>query len=393
LTTPTPIEHRGMICRIDKERRMIGRWLACAVAFCLGSAAAAQGGIRVVPAPAAEAARVVPLPVRVGGRALRVGTAATPRWRRQWPGTYFETGFVGAVAGFRVGPGEAILNLLVDGRPVPPLVRPAPGFYRIEGLSPGRHVLRVEIATEDQGWATEFDGFYAPRGTRALPPAPRSRQIEFIGDSHTVGYGNISPKRECSREEVWATTDASRGIGPLTARRYGADYQVNAISGRGIVRNYGGGAGDTLPAAYPFTLLDHAAPYRDPVWRPRIVVVALGTNDFSTPLKPGEKWASRDALHEDFETSYVRFVRGLRARDPRAFFILWAIDLADGEIASEVQRVAARLRASGERRLAFIPVTGLALSACDYHPSLADDRRIAAAIGGFIDAHPGVWGR
>jgi lysophospholipase L1-like esterase len=372
---------------------MIARWLACALACCVGSAAVAQAEIRVVPAPAAEAARVVALPVHVGGRSLRGGTAAAPQWRRQWPGTYFETGFTGAAVGFRVGPGEAMLNLFVDGRPTPPLVRPAPGLYRIEGLAAGRHLLRVEIATENQGWPTEFDGFYAPRGTRVAPPAPRTRQIEFVGDSHTVGYGNTSPKRECSREEVWATTDASRGIGPLTARRYGADYQVNAISGRGIVRNYGGGAGDTLPAAYPFTLFDHAAPYRDPAWRPQILVIALGTNDFSTPLHPGEKWDSRDALREDFEASYVRFVRGLRARNPQAFFILWATDLADGEIASEVQKVAARLRASGETRIAFIPVAGLSLSACDYHPSLADNRRIAGAIGGFIDAHPAIWGR
>ncbi len=372
---------------------MRGHWFGCAMALCLGAGAPAAGSVRVVPAPAGAAAEMAPLPTRVGGRAAQSGTRAAPRWVRQWPGTYFETAFRGSAAAFRVGPGEVILNVRVDGRAMPPLVKPAPGLYRVDGLAPGRHVVRVEVATEDQGWVTEFDGFFAPRGTKAAPLAPRARQIEFIGDSHTVGYGNTSPKRECSGGEVWATTDASQGIGPLTARRYGADYQVNAISGRGIIRNYNGGAGDPLPVAYPYVLFDKAARYRDPAWRPQVIVVALGTNDFSTPLHAGEKWPTREALHADFEATYVRFVHTLRARNPRAFLILWATDMADGEIAAEVRRLTERLRASGERRLAFVPISGLALSACNYHPSLADDRRIAEAIERAVDAMPGVWRR
>lgn len=272
-------------------------------------------------------------------------------------------------------------------------MRPAPGLYRIAGLKPGRHVLRIEVATENQDAPTEFDGFYAGRGTRPLPPPHRARQIEFIGDSHTVGYGNTSPTRACNGKQVWATTDASQGLGPLTARRYGADYQVNAISGRGIVRNYNGAAADPLPVAYPFILFDKAKLYRDPSWRPQVIVVALGTNDFSTPLHEGEKWASREALHADFEATYVRFVRSLHARNPRAFFILWATDMANGEIASEVQKVVGQLRASGERRLAFTTVSGLALSACNYHPSLADDRKTAETIEHVIDSEPSIWRR
>src|SRR5207237_1246644 len=81
-------------------------------------------------------------------------------------------------------------------------------------------------------------GVFAAPGTVAAPLRHRRRAIEFIGDSHTVGYGNTSPGRACTEDQVWATTDTSRGIAPLTAARYAADYQVNAISGRGVVRNY-----------------------------------------------------------------------------------------------------------------------------------------------------------
>lgn len=39
-----------------------------------------------------------------------------------------------------------------------------------------------------------------PAGTRALPPAVPARQIEFVGDSHTVGYGNRSTRTACSTQ-------------------------------------------------------------------------------------------------------------------------------------------------------------------------------------------------
>ncbi|WP_380779644.1 GDSL-type esterase/lipase family protein [Sphingomonas sp. R86520] len=330
-----------------------------------------------------------PLPIHIGGRVERTAGG----YRRQWPGTYFEASFRGRGVLLRVGEGDVILRVSVDAATAATLVKPKPGLYRVEGLATGRHSIRVDVASESQAASTVFGGFYATAGTRALPSPARARQIEFIGDSHTVGYGNISTKRDCTQDEVWATTDASQAMPALTARRYGADYQVNAISGRGIVRNYNGMPADTVPAAYPFTLFDKAKRYADPAWHPRLFVIALGTNDFTTPLHPGEPWKTRDALHADYEQRYVAFVKRLWARDPNAHIVLWATDMADGEITSEVGKVAARLKAEGQRNVAFVPVTGLAFTGCHSHPSTADDSRITAALSTYIDAHPEMWTR
>lgn len=337
-------------------------------------------------APAAEAPGLRPLPMRVIGRAVR----ERGFWVRQWPGTIFETAFAGGEARFRLGPGEAALAISVDGREVARLTRPGVRLYRVSGLGPARHVLRVQVATESQSGPTRFGGFLAGRGTRPVPLPAARPTIRFVGDSHTVGYGNASAKRECTPEEVWATTDATRAVPALLARHYGADVEVEAISGRGVVRNYGGFRGDTLPEAYPYALLDRRFPWRNAGGGARLVVVALGTNDFSTPLKPGEKWPDRDALRADFEASYVGFLRRLRAESPRAFLLLWIVDSGNGEIAREVGRVTDRLRASGERKIAFVPVSGLAMTGCDWHPSAADDEKIAAALARFIDSRPGL---
>jgi len=353
--------------------------LAAAAAL-TGAAPAAT--VRVLPT-AAPADTSHPLPMRTGGRTQTDGAMI----ERQWPDTYFDVGFRGTGVLFRVGEGEVHLHVVVDGQPPASLVRPKPGFYRIDGLAPGPHRVRVEVVSESQAGPTGFGGFFPIAGTTALPLPPATRRIEFIGDSHTVGYGNTSATRECTTDDVWATTDSSRGVGALTAAAFGAEYRVHAISGRGIVRNYDGFSADTIPSAYPFLLFDKAVADRSEDWSPQVVVIGIGTNDFSTALHPSEKWKTREDLRADFERSYARFVSGLRTRYPNAFFVLWATDIAAGEVEAEGRRVVERLNAAGERRVAFVPVHGLAMTACHGHPDLADDRAIAAALGTAITAH------
>lgn len=359
---------------------MSGRPAALLFLLPLVAAAACQPSI--FPIAASETLEMRNLPLVVQGRVIPEPGGLS----RQWPGTYFETSFAGRGAAFRIGTGEVTVHVIVDGRLVRTLVKPVPAVYRVDDLKPGRHKLRIEIASESQNAPTVFGGFYADRDVKPLSPSRLARQIEFIGDSYTVGYGNTSRKRECSEGEVWTTTDTSQAFGPLLAKRYGADYQVNAISGRGIVRNYDGFEADTLPAAYPFALLNRPEKVRDPEWNPQLVVISLGTNDFSTPLKPGERWLTREELRADYENKYVQFVRQLRAGNPRATFILWSTDTAEGEVANETRRVVAKLRASGDSRVAFLLVPALSFSGCDYHPSVADDRVIAERLAAVIEA-------
>jgi len=355
--------------------------VAAAIGAGFVSAASAAPAVDAVPGKPAGATRI---PAQVIGR-------MDPQGHYQWPGLYFESRFDGPRVYFETGPGDVILAVSVDGAPIGRLVKPRPGSWRIDGLAKGPHVVRVEAVTESQSAPNTFAGFSVPGGSGGLPMQPRRRQIEFIGDSHTVGYGNSSTTRECTQEDVWKTTDSSAAFGPKVARHYDADYQVNAISGRGIVRNYDGSPGDPLPVAYPFVLLDHAQRYENAAWRPQVIVIALGTNDFSTPLHAGEPWATREALHADYEATYARFVEGLRARNPRALIVIWATDLAEREIQTEARKVVDALKSRGDRGIEFIPVDGLAMTGCHWHPSVVDDDAIAARLIERIDARE-PWG-
>ncbi len=298
---------------------------------------------------------LIPLSMSVGGRVRTIRSSSpvgfgSEEYEYQWPGTYFETAFIGREFYFRIGPNHEILHVVVDGQAPIVLVNPEVGLYRLSGLANGPHSASVLVVTESQQAPNSFGGFDIVAGEKPLPLERRSRQIEFIGDSFTVGYGNTSPRQECSVDEVWATTDNSKAFGPLTANHYQADYQINAISGRGIVRNYNGSRGDVLPAAYPYLLFDKKQKYADPNWKPQIIVIALGTNDFSTPLNPGERWVTRDELRSDYEKTYVSFIQSLRAANPDAYIILWGTDTAD----AEVQRVVEQAKAQGEMKISFI---------------------------------------
>lgn len=359
------------------------RVLSLALAFMApGNVSAYTAGstARIEPVQGTTPALTV-LPLHIGGRVEQAEGYA-----RQWPGSYFETSINGRSVLFDIGKGRVALHVLVDDHLIGTLVNPTAGLYRI-ALSSGRHHIRVEVASESQAGPSVFRGYFAEPGTGAVSAPPRKRQIEFIGDSHTVGYGNTSPTQTCTEDEVWSTTDTSRSFAVTLAKRYGADYRVNAISGRGVVRNYNGFAGPTLPAAYPFLLLDQRTRDERRDWHPQVIVIALGTNDFSTPLHEGEPWKTREELHADFEAKYVAFVRQLRAQDPKARIVIWATNKANGEIEAEVAKVVATLRASGETRLTYAPIDELNFAACHSHPSLADEKviadRLAQAIGTF----------
>lgn len=365
--------------------------LACASLLDVSAHAAALQVQKVSTLPVLH-----PLAMSTGGRILATPSLSgnsfgSEDYTYQWPGTYFRAAFQGTQVYFRIVQGDEILHIVVDGQSTPPLVKPTPGPYRVEGLSPGNHTIAIFVATESQSAPNTFGGFALPSGEQGLTPPQRHRQIEFIGDSHTVGYGNLSSTTACTHRQVWYDTDDTQAFGPLVARHYHADYQIDAISGRGVVRNYGGSPVDTLPQVYPYVLFKKQQKYSDPAWKPQVLVIALGTNDFSTPLHSGEPWHTRAQLHRDYEATYRRFFQQLRARNPQADIIVWATEIGGGEVESESRKVVRQLQHRGFRRIAFLPIDGLSFGACNSHPTLADDEVIAHKLEHRIDADPRIW--
>jgi len=334
----------------------------------------------LAPLALIAAAPVAQTGMHIGGRVIAEDNGGV---RFGWPAIYFEQRFRGTGVTATVETATEIFRLYVDGKDRGTL-RPGAPTVKVVELANGEHVARLEKLTESQSGGAVFGGF-SFEGV-PLPTPARARRIEFIGDSHSAGYGNTSATRTCTRQEIHDTTDTQQAFGPLLAKGLDADYRVNAYSGAGIVRNYNGVAPEqNLPILYGRAIPGEAdSRANDDDWHPQLIVIKLGTNDFSTPLHAGEKWADAAALHADYQASYGRFLRVLIARHPKAHFLLMASD----PFLADVQAVA---KASG-RVVPVIRTIDMELTGCDWHPSLKDDRAVADQLEEAIAAMPGLWG-
>ncbi|MEH0399598.1 GDSL-type esterase/lipase family protein [[Kitasatospora] papulosa] len=309
-----------------------------------------------------------------------------------WPGVYFEGRFRGTGLGVVLDCAAADYDVQVDGTTVATLVTPGDTTHWIDGLRDGEHTVRVVRRNDTPGDTSTFGGFVAaPGGTVLGRPAPRDRQIEFIGDSLTMGYGNVSGTRACDPEQLRRTTNSDVSHGALTARQLDADYQINGLSGLGMVRNVAGICPDvTYRTYYDRALLNvDGDVWQNPgTWRPQVVVVNLGSNDFSD-LTPGEAWTP-DSLAAAYRTAYGEFLRELRTRNGAGTLL---VAVGFDRNAEHVRQVVEARNDAGDSGVHYwyLDQSGLDFLGCDGHTSAHDDRVIADRLAPFLRSLPTGW--
>lgn len=330
---------------------------------------------------AQEIAGMTPLPLTVIGQ-----TTPSPQTsgslRHDWPAIYATGQFTGSTVALHFDDAQNSYEIRIDGAAAPSLTLHQPGrrVLWITGLDAGPHRIRLDKISEG---AAQFGPVLVPSADQAgPPPPPRQRRILFIGDSDTVGYGNMSAGRECTPSQVARQTNTRHAFGPIVARHFNADYTMIAQSGIGVVRNYGGDAPDATMLSHDLSAPSDAAP--------QVIVIALGSNDFATPLGADEHWTGPDALRVAFETGYRDLVQAQRAQHPAAFIILLAFaDGGDTYLAAH-DAVWTTLQPSGTA-MAEIVVPALDRTGCHWHPSAQDHAMIANRLIARITQQPGLW--
>jgi lysophospholipase L1-like esterase len=222
-----------------------------------------------------------------------------------------------------------------------------------------------------------FAGFIVEAGHDLLvKPGAAERQIEFVGDSITTGYGNEGESPIC-----WFTADTqnvANGYAALTADAFNADYSIVALSGLGVVRNLRAAESSSAVTAIDFvdrTLAMNPVLTWDPERTiPDAVVVNLGTNDFSSIPFPEA---------EEFAEAYISLLRRIRDRYPEATIFALSgplmLDPAPAAIRSAVERM--RLE-NNDEKVIYVPIennldeTGADLG-CDGHPNVQGHKKIA----------------
>lgn len=334
--------------------------------------------------PDPSTAGATPLPLALSGRFARPMRPGGPP-RHEWPAVHALARFEGTAVTVAFDDDENRYRLGLDGSDLSLVIdRPGQSDLRILGLPGGPHELRLEKISESPA-PRPFPLLYAGPGTQPLPPPEPGRQIEVIGDSESVGYGIAAPRRDCTAEEQFATTDSSLGFGPILAAALDADYRLVARSGMGLVRNYGGAdAGRSLTALYPLALpSDPEAPALPVAWSPRLVVLQLGTNDVIDSPEPH--------LPDGYAEAAETFLHDLRRANPGATILVLLTTDPDAGRADALAPVIASLSAESGAPVALVQGPHSALTGCHWHPSLADHAAIATALRDALADLPDPW--
>ncbi len=300
--------------------------------------------------------------------------------RFDWPLTGVTAAFEGKGIGFLLEDGKNNYDVYVDGQLFGVWVTSsAIEEYEVTGLKRGRHVLQVIKRTESSWGTAIFKGLVLPKGTvLAEPPNPSERRIEIIGDSISAGYGNEGSNFLCA--DLRPFQNANQAYGAMLARRFAADCHVEAISGKGLVRNWGDFkkvSPDPMPIYLSNTLgLYPGVPWNFNSWIPDVVILFLGTNDFSTNPKPDPDF---------FVLAYEKLIQKIRGHYPKAWILcLGRKDMPD--MASAVWDAVHREKKIGNIRLRYISIQpfNAADMGCDGHPKVADHKRLADHLTPFI---------
>jgi lysophospholipase L1-like esterase len=289
-----------------------------------------------------------------------------------WSGAGLVVRFDGTGASVTMDDAAGWWTVVVDGQVQAPLTTSGgeQSYTLTTGLPAGEHVVELYRRTEGSFGASSI-GEVALEG-ELLPPPAVTRRIEVIGDSITCGYGNEGSDKFCNFSAD--TENHYLTYGSIAARVVGAEIVTVAWSGKGIINNYGNDTFEPLPQVYDRIIAGEPTAW-DFSWQPDVVVINLGTNDFSTDGDPSEG---------DFVGAYAAFLAHLRDVYPDALIMPVApllggdeLTMVEGYIQSAIDMRAG----AGDTNLAFANINVDPIGwGCDYHPSVATHEAMAELL-------------
>jgi lysophospholipase L1-like esterase len=330
--------------------------------------------------------------------------------RSTWSGSAIKANFTGTSISATIYTQNILNNqdpyyvAVVDGG-TPVRIKGTVGTYTYQiasGLSNTSHT--VEISREMEGWngVTQLISLNIGEGQLLAPPAPANLKIEVIGDSITAGYGNVGP---IGNPALCAglnnnNTSSYMAYGSVLGRMIGADVTTIAQSGNGVYRNnFGIISSPTTPTMvdlYLDTLTygngvgfnQYLYPTPGQTETPvDIVVINLGSNDLATGVPTAAQ----------YEGAYKKLINQIRAHSPNAHIFMTMGPMTYGPELSvlrgyqdELINYYAGLGDTKIHRINLTPQDPTFGVGCDYHPSSAEDLRMAKELGSQIQQILGI---
>ncbi len=281
------------------------------------------------------------------------------------------------------------------------------------GLAAGQHTVRLALETEGMYGSVQFRSLDLGSGTLLAPPPRAALRMEVIGDSITCGYGNNGTVTIEDQSNNWsaptcqfstASESNYMAYGSVLARLLGAEVVSICFSGKGVYQDLDGNVDsasepqlpsyyqDALVAEagnhialhqYPYPVAGHAQPYD-------VVLINLGTNDITGA---GSKVPSTTPLR----AAYAKLLGEVRANNPNAQVFLTIGTMTSDPVLSQFEtELDAIITAAGDTKLHRVTLNEVDSSlgvGCDWHPTAAEDLRMALQLLHQMEPILGVTGR
>jgi lysophospholipase L1-like esterase len=261
-----------------------------------------------------------------------------------------------------------------------------PDIIQITAPSDGSHTLWIYKATEAHTGPV-FIHHVIAKDIKALP-VPALPLIEFIGNSITCGAASDPSEVACGTGAYHDQHNAYMAYGPRVARALNSEFILSSVSGIGIYRTWNNDH-PSMPAVYEKADFkeENSRLWDFSAFTPRVVTIALGTNDLSN----GDGKTSRLPFDSAvFTNAYVKFVNTVKSKYPEAQVVLMNSPMISGNnnevLVDCLRKVKAQVDAlypSG-RPVALFFFKPMQPRGCSYHPNVEDHRILADQLYPFL---------
>ena len=250
----------------------------------------------------------------------------------------------------------------------------------------GKHIVWIFKATEAQT-SPVFIKSVVGRNIKPLQ-RPVMPLIEFIGNSITCGAAADPSEVPCGTGMYHDQHNAYMAYGPRVARALHVNFIMSCVSGIGIYRNWNSN-GPTMPEVYEKTSLQEQDTnhWDFARYKPNIVSIALGTNDFSRGDGKKERLPFDSAV---FVNSYIRFIQLIKTKYPSARIALLSSPMLNGDSRIKIQHCLSSVKNgidalySSDKPVALFFFNPMQARGCSGHPNVEDHAILANELQPFF---------
>ncbi|MFL5808791.1 MAG: GDSL-type esterase/lipase family protein, partial [Flavisolibacter sp.] len=269
-------------------------------------------------------------------------------------------------------------RIRIDGDSSKPIV--------ISAAKNGKHTVWIYKATEAHTGDILVQKI-SGENVKALS-VPGRTLIEFIGNSITCGAAADPSEVPCGTGEYHDQHNAYYAYGPRVARDLHVNFIMSSVSGIGIYRNWNSD-GPTMPQVYENTdfQLNSKKPWDFKKYTPKVVSIALGTNDFSGGDGKRPRLPFDSAV---FVSNYIQFVKTVKSKYPYAQIALLSSPMMNGRSRELLQNCLTAVKKNidatypVDKTVALHFFKPMQARGCGGHPSVEDHAILASELVPFF---------